>query len=63
MVVLIPALLGAQTPAPSSSIPAESYRALDRDTQPHGALMPNASPYFLKDGKPTPVGTLTFVRQ
>jgi hypothetical protein len=28
LVVLIPALLGAQTPAPSSSIPAESYRAL-----------------------------------
>ena len=27
LVVLIPALLGAQTPAPSSSIPAESYRA------------------------------------
>jgi hypothetical protein len=42
---------------------ATSYRALDSDTQPHGALMPNASPYFVKGGEPTAVGTVTFVRQ
>jgi long-chain acyl-CoA synthetase len=40
-----------------------SYRALDDDTQPHGKLALNPSPYFVQDGKRVPVGTVTFVRQ
>jgi hypothetical protein len=42
---------------------ATSYRALDDDTQPRGAIQLNALPYFVKDGKRVPVGTVTFVRQ
>ena len=42
---------------------ATSYRALDSDSQPRGAVMPSDSPYFSKDGKPVAVGTVTFVRQ
>jgi hypothetical protein len=42
---------------------AESYRALDSDSQPRGKLMPSDSPYFSKNGKPVAVGTVTFVRQ
>jgi hypothetical protein len=42
---------------------ATSYRALDDDTQPRGAIMRNDSPYFVHGGKRVPVGTVTFVRQ
>jgi hypothetical protein len=42
---------------------AKSYRALDDDTQPRGAIQPSESPYFVRDGKRIPVGTVTFVRQ
>jgi hypothetical protein len=42
---------------------ATSYRALDDDTQPRGAVLRSESPYFVKDGKRTPVGSVTFVRQ
>jgi hypothetical protein len=42
---------------------ATSYRALDDDMQPRGAVQPNPSPYFNQQGKRTPVGTVTFVRQ
>jgi len=42
---------------------ATSYRALDADMQPRGKTMPNASPYFVRDGAPTPVGRVTFVRE
>jgi hypothetical protein len=42
---------------------AASYRALDSDTQPRGTIQLNALPYFVKDGKRVPVGSVTFVRQ
>jgi hypothetical protein len=42
---------------------ANSYRALDSDMQPRGAIEPNRLPYFVRDGQPVPVGTVTFVRQ
>jgi hypothetical protein len=42
---------------------ATSYRALDDDMQPRGAVGPNPSPYFNQQGKRTPVGSVTFVRQ
>jgi Spondin_N len=42
---------------------ATSYRALDADMQPRGAIEPSRSPYFVMQGKRMPVGTLTFVRQ
>jgi hypothetical protein len=42
---------------------AASYRALDSDTQPRGSIQPSESPYFVKDGKRVPVGSVTFVRQ
>jgi hypothetical protein len=42
---------------------ATSYRAFDADMQPRGPIELNASPYFVKQGKRVPVGTLTFVRQ
>ena len=42
---------------------AQSYRALDSDTQPRTPLMLNALPYFVMDGKRVPVGTVTFIRQ
>jgi hypothetical protein len=42
---------------------ATSYRALDSDTKPHGKIEPNDLPFFVKDGKPVPVGKVTFVRQ
>jgi len=42
---------------------ATSYRALDHDMQPRGPIQPNASPYFNRDGKATPVGTVVFVRK
>jgi hypothetical protein len=41
---------------------ATSYRAFDADMQPRGTLQPNPSPYFTRDGAPTPVGRVTFVR-
>ncbi len=42
---------------------ASSYRALDDDMQPRGAIAANPSPYFNRNDGPTPVGTVTFVRQ
>jgi hypothetical protein len=42
---------------------ATSYRALDADMQPRGALAPSGSPYFVQGGKRVPVGRVTFVRQ
>jgi hypothetical protein len=42
---------------------AESYRALDDDMQPRGAVQANPSPYFNQQGRRTPVGSVTFVRQ
>ena len=39
------------------------YRAFDDDTQPRGKIELNGSPYFVKAGKPVPVGSVTFVRQ
>jgi hypothetical protein len=42
---------------------ATSYRALDDDTKPRGTVQTNGSEYFMKDGKRTPVGSVTFVRQ
>ena len=42
---------------------AASYRALDADTHPHGMLARSDSPYFVKAGRPLPVGSVTFVRQ
>jgi len=42
---------------------ATSYRALDADMQPRGPVQPSASAYFAKDGRPTPVGSVKFVRQ
>ncbi len=42
---------------------ATSYRALDSDSQPRGAIALNGLPYFVQNGKRVPVGTLTFVRQ
>jgi len=42
---------------------ATSYRALDADMQPRGPIELNTLPYFMKDGKRMPVGTVTFVRQ
>jgi Spondin_N len=42
---------------------ATSYRAFDDDQQPRGPVQPSDSPYFVKDGKPTPVGTVRFVKQ
>jgi hypothetical protein len=42
---------------------ATSYRALDADTQPRGSIQLNESPYFAKNGKRVPVGSVTFVRQ
>ena len=42
---------------------AASYRAFDADMQPRGKMTESESPYFVKQGKRMPVGTLTFVRQ
>ncbi len=42
---------------------ATSYRALDSDSQPRGSIQLNESPYFVKNGKRVPVGSVTFVRQ
>ena len=42
---------------------ATSYRALDDDTEPRGAIQLNETPYFVKGGKRVPVGSVTFVRQ
>jgi hypothetical protein len=42
---------------------ATSYRALDDDSQPRGTVQPSQTPYFVKDGKRVPVGSVTFVRQ
>ena len=42
---------------------ATSYRALDSDMKPRGALQPNSAPYFNQASKPKSVGKLTFVRQ
>lgn len=42
---------------------AQSYRALDDDTQPRAPIQLNALPYFVMDGKRVPVGTVTFIRQ
>jgi len=42
---------------------ATSYRALDADMQPRGHEMPNGSPYFVREGAPTPVGRVTFTRE
>jgi len=41
---------------------ATSYRALDGDTQPRTPIQLNVLPYFVKDGKRVPVGSVTFVR-
>jgi hypothetical protein len=40
-----------------------SYRSLDHETQPHAAIQQSQAAFFLRTGKPAPVGTLTFVRQ
>ena len=42
---------------------ATTYRAFDDDQQPRGAVQPSDSPYFVDGGKPTPVGSVRFVRQ
>jgi hypothetical protein len=42
---------------------ATTYRAFDSDTEPRGSIQLNDTPYFLKDGKRVPVGSVTFVRQ
>jgi hypothetical protein len=42
---------------------ATSYRALDDDSQPRGTLQLSATPYFVRNGKRVPVGSVTFVRQ
>jgi hypothetical protein len=42
---------------------ATSYRALDSDSQPRGAIELNGLPYFVRNGQRVPVGTVTFVRQ
>lgn len=42
---------------------ATSYRAFDSDSQPRTPIQLNTLPYFVKDGKRVPVGTVTFVRQ
>src|SRR5262245_34414789 len=42
---------------------ATSYRGLDDDTQPRGVIALNTLPYFARDGKRIPVGSVTFVRQ
>jgi hypothetical protein len=42
---------------------ASSYRASDDDTQPRMPIRLNELPYFVKDGKRVPVGTVTFIRQ
>ncbi len=42
---------------------AGSYRALDDDTQPRGSLQLHDGPYFVREGKRVPVGTVTFVRK
>ena len=42
---------------------ATSYRALDSDMQPRGAVELNGLPYFVRNGQRVPVGTVTFVRQ
>ena len=42
---------------------AARYRALDDDTQPRGSIQRNEAPYFVKNGKRVPVGSVTFVRQ
>jgi hypothetical protein len=42
---------------------ATAYRALDADTQPRGPVRPSDSPYFVRNGAPTPVGQVTFARQ
>jgi hypothetical protein len=42
---------------------ATSYRALDQDMQPRGAIELSDRPYFVKDGQRVPVGKVTFVRQ
>jgi len=42
---------------------ANTYRALDDDTQPRGPIQPNPAPYFVRDGQRVPVGKVTFTRQ
>lgn len=42
---------------------ATSYRALDADMQPRGQVGPSDSPYFVRDGRAVPVGTVRFVRK
>jgi Spondin_N len=42
---------------------ASSYRALDADAQPRTPIRLNELPYFVKDGKRVPVGSVTFTRQ
>jgi hypothetical protein len=42
---------------------ATSYRAFDDDTQPRGPIQLNETPYFVREGKRVPVGSVTFVRQ
>lgn len=42
---------------------ATRYRARDADMQPRGPVQPSDSPYFLQDGRLTPVGRVTFVRR
>jgi hypothetical protein len=42
---------------------ATSYRAFDDDTQPRQPIQLNVLPYFVKDRKRVPVGSVTFVRQ
>ncbi len=40
-----------------------SYRSFDKEMQPRGTIGMNQSPYFMAGGKPTPVGSVTFVRE
>jgi hypothetical protein len=42
---------------------ASSYRAADADSQPKMPIRLNELPYFMKDGKRVPVGSVTFIRQ
>ena len=41
---------------------ATHYRALDADMKPRGKMAPSTSPYFERDGAPTPVGRVRFVK-
>jgi len=42
---------------------ATTYRAFDADMKPRGSISQLGAPYFARNGQPTPVGQVTFVRQ